>query len=91
MEVQHVVPVVQGGHDEAEQPPDPDEEPEPLEELDVLGAPHDPLRHTWPNAKQSVHKLPPVPHVLSVAPTWHVLFVLQHPAQVAPEHPPSLM
>jgi|HubBroStandDraft_1064217.scaffolds.fasta_scaffold210859_2 hypothetical protein len=66
--------------------PDPDDDDEPPEELELIGAPHEPPLQTWPEP-QVVQASPPEPHVATVLPLWHVLVESQQPWQLAPEHP----
>jgi hypothetical protein len=75
----------QVGHVGALQPPEPDDDPP--EELELLGAAHDPPLHTWPDA-HAVQLSPSEPHAVTSVPPWHVLVESQHPEQFAARHPP---
>jgi hypothetical protein len=70
-------------------PLEPDDDPEPLEELDPPpAAAQDPPLQTWPDA-QLLQASPPEPHAVGSVPPWQVLVESQQPAHVAPEHPPT--
>ncbi len=91
-DLQHALPIlaVQEGHDDAlRAPPDPDDEPEPLEELEPPpAAAQDPPLQSWPDTHM-LQASPPEPQALGSVPPWQVLVESQQPAHVAPEHPPT--
>jgi len=64
------MPRVHEGHVKTEQGAPLEELVDPPE-LEVSAA-QDPAEQAWADIVQSVHVAPPIPHVVSVEPGWHV-------------------